>query len=60
VAASCWGNKPIPMVVQSSSLTDYSIIANGPFHTVFADNLTHEEAGRRLVDGVSETLNKFW
>jgi hypothetical protein len=60
VAASCWGNKPVPRVEQCSSLTSYSVIANGPVCSVFADNLSHEEAGRRLEAGVAETLNKFW
>ncbi len=59
VAVSCWGNKPVPRVEQAGMLTNSSVIANGPVNCAFADNLSHEEAGRKLEAAVAETLSKL-
>lgn len=60
VATCCWGGKPVPRVEQVSSSNHSAGIANGPTVSILADNISHVEAGRRLVIAVSETLDKYY
>lgn len=59
VAASCWGNKPVPRVELGGSTVSYSLIANGPVTSVICDNWSREQMKRGLERSVKETLDKI-
>ncbi|HVI42031.1 MAG TPA: hypothetical protein VM577_15375 [Anaerovoracaceae bacterium] len=59
MAASCWGNKPVPRVELCGSMIVSSIIANGPVNSVICDNFSLAQMKAGLERGVTEALNKF-
>lgn len=59
VAASCWGNKPVPRVELCHSSCSYSAIANGPVVSVIADDWPVNKMIAGVVQAVELTLNKI-
>lgn len=59
MAASAWGNKPVPRVELCGSTIKSSVIANGPVTSVICDNWSREQMKHGMIQGVSDTLNKF-
>lgn len=59
MAASCWGNKPVPRVELCGSMIVSSVIANGPVTSVICDNFSLAQMKSGLEQAVTETLNKF-
>jgi hypothetical protein len=59
MAASCWGNKPVPRVEMCGSMIQSSIIANGPVTSFICDNMSLETMNRGFENKIAEVLNKF-
>lgn len=59
MAASCWGNKPVPRIEMTSNTTHSSVIANGPVTSVICENLSLEEKQRRVENAVTDILKKI-
>lgn len=59
MAASCWGNKPVPRVELCGTPIKSSIIANGPVTSVICDDWSREQMKAGLERAVQEALNKF-
>ncbi len=57
VAVSCWGSKPVPRVEQAASNTHSGIISIGPVNSAICDNLSHEDAGRKLEAALAYSLS---
>lgn len=59
MAASCWGNKPVPRVELCGTPIKSSGIANGPVTSVICDNFSPEQMKAGLEQAVTEALNKL-
>lgn len=59
MAASCWGNKPVPRVEMCGTMIQSSTIANGPVTSFICDNMSLERMNRGFELTIEETLNKF-
>lgn len=59
MAASCWGNKPVPRVELCGEIIQSSVIANGPVTSVLCDNMSPDQMNNAFVTKIAEVLNRF-
>jgi hypothetical protein len=59
IAASCWGNNPVPRVEVCSSITATSVFANGTTNNVICDDLPIDEINKRLQFAIADITNKM-
>jgi hypothetical protein len=59
VAVSRWGGKPVPKVVETNDITDYSFMANGVSNPVICNDLRQQAKEEKFMPILMHTLSQI-